>query len=202
MTRTSRLVFVDVPILGAVVVAALAFALGYVLRYVVIEPDIRGIVCNETADPPLWCGPRQLLIVVVQTLPGRWLTVALAAAAWVGGGRWARWGSLVALVIGIALAIHYFVFVPQVAPLSPSAAAAMGSGMAAVYAAGPVLTAVAAPIALASWLGGNHGRWFAWAAMATGGIGAVLYNAGPGVISLAIAALRLIGCERLSGGSR
>ncbi len=193
-TMTTRRLFIEVPILGAVMVAALAFALGYVLRYVVIEPDIRGIVCNETADPPLWCGPRQALIMAVQTLPGRWLTVALAVAAWAGDGGWARWGSLVAAVLGMVLILLYLLLVPQGLAPSPSAAAAMGTGIAAVYGAGPVLTAVAVPIAVASWFGGR--RWFAFGAMVTGGIGAILYNAGLAVIALAVAALRLIGAER------
>lgn len=203
MTRLTRQMFIDVPILGAVVLAAVAFAVGYVLRYVVIEPDIRGIMCNETVDPPLWCGPRQWLIVIVQTNAGRWLTVGLAAAAWTGTGRWVRWGSVAALAAGLALTIHYAASAPA-APLSPSAASAH-TGWAAVIGSGPLLLALAVPIAVTSWLGGGYlhlARWFALAAMATGGLGTVLYNAGPGVVSLALAGLRLIGFERLPGDSR
>ncbi|WP_316975559.1 hypothetical protein [Shumkonia mesophila] len=82
MVRVMRVLFVEAPILGALVLAAIGFAVGLVLRYEWIEPVAIGILCDESAKAPLWCGPRTALVVSAQSLPGRAVVVGLAFLLW------------------------------------------------------------------------------------------------------------------------
>lgn len=107
MVRVTRVMFVEVPILGALLLAAVGFAVGWVLRYQWIEPVAIGILCDEAANAPLWCGPRTALIVSAQSGPGRALVAGLAALLWlVRGDAARRLGFLVLFLAGFGLIFY------------------------------------------------------------------------------------------------
>lgn len=108
MSKTFRILFAEVPILGGVLLAAGAFALGWVLRYQVIEPVEIGIACEEAANPAWWCGGRTALIVAMRWIFGYYLVLALAALAWMSPGRrWRSGFSLAALGLsGLGLVLY------------------------------------------------------------------------------------------------
>lgn len=107
-TRVLRVLFVEVPILGAVLLAAAGFAVGWLLRYQWIEPIALGILCKEGLVAPWWCGPRTALIVAVQALPGRALVPVLAAGLWaIRDERLARhFGLAVLFLAGMGLILY------------------------------------------------------------------------------------------------
>jgi hypothetical protein len=102
-----RVLFAEVPILGAVLLAAAGFAVGWVLRYQLIEPVALGILCKESLAAPWWCGPRTALIVSVQSLPGRALVVVLAGLLWaIRDEQKARvFGHVVLFLAGVGLVL-------------------------------------------------------------------------------------------------
>lgn len=129
MARVMRVLFAEVPILGALLLAAAGYAIGWVLRYEWIEPVALGILCKEGLTVPWWCGPRTALIVSVQALPGRAVVLVLSLLLWRVRGETAA-------------------------------------------------------------------RWFGFAVMFLAGAHLILFNAGPSVVALVIAGLRLIRLER------
>lgn len=59
-------------------VLAFGFALGFWLRYGVIQPEAIGIACGQ-ADAPGWCAPRQWLILCQHYRVWGWVAVAAGA---------------------------------------------------------------------------------------------------------------------------
>ena len=108
MIRVTRVLFVEVPILGALLLAAAGFAVGWLLRYQWIEPVAIGILCDEAANAPLWCGSRTGLIVSAQSAPGRTLVAGLAALLWLVRGETAarRFGLFVLFLAGFGLIFY------------------------------------------------------------------------------------------------
>jgi len=108
MVRVTRVLFVEVPILGALLVAVTGFAVGWVLRYQWIEPVAIGVLCDEAANAPLWCGPRSALIVSAQSGPGRVFVAGLAALLWLVRGEAAarRLGLFVLFLAGFGLIFY------------------------------------------------------------------------------------------------
>ncbi len=88
VSRSIRVMFAEVPILGGVLLATAGFVAGWLLRYQFIEPTAIGILCDEGGiDAPSWCDLRTSLIVTVQTLPGRVFVPVLAVLPWLVGNR-------------------------------------------------------------------------------------------------------------------
>jgi len=108
MVRTMRILFVEVPILGGLVLAAAGFAAGWGVRHLWIEPTAIGILCDEGLAQPWWCAPRAALIAAVQAWPGRALAPALAVLPWLARGQAAarRLGLLALLVAGTGLVLY------------------------------------------------------------------------------------------------
>jgi hypothetical protein len=108
MVRVMRVLFVEVPILGALLLAAIGFAVALVLRYELVEPVSIGILCDEAANAPLWCGPRRGLIVSAQSMPGRVLMPALACLLWLVRSEVTarRLGLLVLFLAGFGLVFY------------------------------------------------------------------------------------------------
>lgn len=127
MARTLRVLFYEIPILGGLLLGAAGFGLGYLARYAFIEPDVLGIICGESVQPPLWCAPRKLLILSTGTplpLPPDFLgslaplgrhipsvvsmvVLASAVLAWLLSGRRALRMALLTLALsGLGLILY------------------------------------------------------------------------------------------------
>ncbi len=87
------------PAVAALGVAALAYGLGWVTRYVVIEPQEIGTFCRS-ADAPLWCSLRTALIRVTEVGGLGLASIALGAAALALRGTAARWLVMAAMATG------------------------------------------------------------------------------------------------------
>jgi len=92
-----RTMFLRAPVLGALAIAAAAAAIGWFLRYVLVEPEALGTLCRA-AGAPIWCWPRTGLIVATQFNGFGLAGIALAAASFVARGRVA-WGLVIAAMI-------------------------------------------------------------------------------------------------------
>lgn len=108
MVRILRVLFVEVPILGGLLLAAAGFAVGWGVRYQWIEPTAIGILCDEGLAAPWWCGPRTALIAAIQSWPGRVLAPMLAVLPWLVRRRAAarRLGLLALFVVGAGLVLY------------------------------------------------------------------------------------------------
>ncbi len=83
------------------------FALGFWLRYGVIQPTEIGIACGRT-DAPGWCGPRQWLISAQHYRIWGWVGLAGGLFGLFAADRWGgRWMTAIALVFSAMALVLY-----------------------------------------------------------------------------------------------
>lgn len=90
----------DARAVGGLLVCALSFVAGYVIRYQFVEPEAMGAAC-ERGDP-WWCPLRTGFIMFTEMNGFGWLSLLLAVVAVVllarGGARGARWIAVIAMI--------------------------------------------------------------------------------------------------------
>jgi hypothetical protein len=93
---------------GGLVVCALSFAVGYLIRYEFVEPEAMGAACERTK--PWWCPFRTGFIMFTEWNGFGWLSLILALAAVAalvrgrpGGARGLAFAGMVSAGLGMIL---------------------------------------------------------------------------------------------------
>lgn len=106
MPAAARLVRVlSRPAVAAVAVALIAYAIGTVLRYRIIEPEVIGEFCR--VDGPAWCDARRGLIVLTEVGAVGGAGLALVLGSFLARGRAGLTVLLAGMVLGGAGLVLY-----------------------------------------------------------------------------------------------
>lgn len=108
-----------------------AFAVGFALRYGLVEPEGYGFRCESGG--PWWCAPRDALIVAFHTKAIGWFALAAGTLAFVARRRGAALAAAMCGALGLVLynydlsAVGFGLAVLVLARRGPKAAASTGA---------------------------------------------------------------------------